>query len=386
MRQKRYPMDRGNELTERECSGLVSAARRSALCGRSACVLQRRVVAPGVHLERVVVPMRCGLRRCSECRKQKKAVAIRRMDGRWRQFVTFTIPHDECSRYHAWRHASRWMTELMERLRKEGRYETRQCVADGCRGRDSHPSVCHDGGKFDYAWVIEPHKDEFPHWHIAWTASYVCYDYLREIWQEITGLSCGNIKTIAASRPEHTTNYLSKYMSKGVYPDDVLAIMHRKRLWASTIKSPVVWSKGYKVVDFMTAERARIDERCPVFVRSEFDTGVTGMLEYWQLEKFVPGVVTKFVFNCGSEATALAALSEDQSLTESLEEYSAAERSIALRRAMRVVNWKVDEVNGRIMVDEPGVYSKTMRKNDEIADNAQGEPMPFLIVDEDIPF
>jgi hypothetical protein len=298
---KKWRRDRGNVLTQRELAAAAHTERRADMCCSECVTLERRLPAAGVHLERIQVPMRCGLRRCGSCFDAKRQLAAPRMQGAWKQFVTITIPHDEYSRMHAWRNASRWMTELTERLQSRARRGRRQCVSWNCRDRAPHYEMDTQGKKLELAWVVEPHKDGFPHWHIAWSADYVCFDYLRECWDDVAGLGITHVVVRKVYDPESIARYMIYYLTKAVYPEEILAVCYRKRLWATTTRRVKKWELGYQIAGIRSSKGSSIEKDRPTLPCSSSIMGVGVKPSNWRVVLHVRGIVSKWELSSQSE-------------------------------------------------------------------------------------
>jgi hypothetical protein len=48
--------------------------------------------------------------------------------------------------------------------------------------------------------------------------------------------------------------YLVKYLTKAHYPEWVLAVLYRKRLWGTTNRKPKEWEQGYVMVDIIKGQ------------------------------------------------------------------------------------------------------------------------------------
>jgi hypothetical protein len=299
---KKWPKDRGNVLLQRELTAAVHTQEREDRCCSKVATLERRIPFAGVLVERCQVPMRCGLRRCKDCLKLKKLVAAPRMIGPWKQFVTMTLPHNECSALHAWRHASEWMTEVADRLRSRVKKGTRQCVAWNCQNRGPHPEIRVDSGRLEYAWVVEPHKDGYPHWHLVWNANFVCYDYLREVWDDVAGYGISHMQVRKVKTPESISRYLIKYLNKAIFPPEVLACTYRRRLWATTVKRPPKWELGYQVIGFQDYRNSSVDPEKQTWESSSLTMGVDAKLSSWSIVQRIPGVVARILIIYGGQS------------------------------------------------------------------------------------
>lgn len=309
------PVDRGDPLKGSERAAFRHLRTRAALCGRAVAILDRCLPAPGVHLERVAVPMRCGVRECETCFAAARQEASSRMEGPWQQFVTVTMRQTQCSRSHAWRHASRWISRLMERVQEAVKRGPRICKSWNCRHRREHVQANVKSGKLEYAWALEPHESLWPHWHIAWNADYVCYDWLREAWAEINGFGIQNIRTNKVYTPSGISHYMAEYMSKARYPTWILAILYRRRIWASTIPKRRVWDGGYALVDIVTGEFARSACAGEIPPKCNSSSSAEIPAKYWTCVEAVEGIFSRWEVDpwyqeLGSPAAAREAWAE----------------------------------------------------------------------------
>jgi hypothetical protein len=134
----------------------------------------------------------------------------------------------------------------------------------------------------------------------------VCKQWIREQWDEITGLGIPEVKVKNVYQIEGVCYYLCKYMTKAKYSDEILAVLKRRRLWASTITARPKWEQGYIRVACLNGEDARnVIERstmiklplsaladvasrwwaCVIHVRGMF--GVWEAAEWWRLAEIV---------------------------------------------------------------------------------------------------
>ncbi len=300
---RRRAPDRGNLLSQRESARLVKSRERVALCGHYGITLQRRLPAAGIHAETCVVTMACGLRTCPKCFRRARAHARYRMEGPYRQFVTFGLSRKGISKLHAWRNMSKWVGELMKRLSREADKGIWQCYAEHHKKRKAHEIVNTNGKPLDYAWVIEPHKSEWPHVHVAWSAEYVCYNWIREQWNEITGQEIRWSKTKKVYTIDGVCRYMTDYMTKSVYPEYILAVLYRRRLWASTVRKRSKWEQGFTCLRILTPRDARValgGSRAKSLVSSMY-AGVS--TTQWSFVERASGICIRWAY---SEPTGLA--------------------------------------------------------------------------------
>jgi hypothetical protein len=285
------PIDKGEHLTELEMSRFWLLRHKASICGSAVAVLQRKIPAAGVRTERIAVPLRCRTRECLLCSRYAADHAKARMEAEWRQLVTLTVRQDKCSESHAWRWTSRWVSRLMSRLQLAVKRGPKKC---GCGAwyHDHNPNeIVPNGEVLTYAWVIEPHKKGWPHVHIAWDAPFVCFNFVRELWWEITGIESSGSWVEKVVRNGKIANYLAKYLSKGTFSTAMLALMWRRRIWASNVKTRQKWESGYEIVEIKKGKCAEklLDTAEPPMVRNE--SAMVGEAHHWE---FVDGVCGKF--------------------------------------------------------------------------------------------
>lgn len=291
---KDWPIDMGDVLSRRELAVAITTRRRASQCRKRAVTLQRSIPSAGHCAERAQVPLRCGLRRCKSCLKIKKLQAKARMVGPWKQFVRLSIPHAEMSKLHAYRQASRWIRETLERLKSRARLGRRQCCAMACAERPPHHEIRCEANTFDYAWCIEPHKDGYPHWHVAWSAEYVCYDYLKEVWDDVTGFGLCSTFVEKVKDPESIARYLCDYLTKANFTDDVLAVMYRRRTWASTMKRGKKWEMGFKIVNIQRMNRSALAKKWASLPSWSTGTPAVASDCRWSCQLHIPKTVTSW--------------------------------------------------------------------------------------------
>jgi hypothetical protein len=351
MATKKRPLDRGGSLTHREKARVTRAAEKRDMCCKGVAVLQRRLPAAGVLAETIAVPMTCGLRSCWACFDRYRQAACHRMEGPWKQFQTITLRREGISNLHAWRNMSKWVSELMKRLARESEKGIWQCYAGSCESRNAHEIVNTGGKKLEYAWVIEPHKTPWPHAHVAWSASYVCYDWLREQWEEITGQGIQYVHNRKVYSVDGMCRYLTKYMSKAVHSDEILAVLHRRRLWASTIKKRNVWELGFQMLATLKGVDARdaLNGSAKKPLQSSTFAGVATI--QWVSARSVPGIFSVWVSTDAREA-ADRRIAQDWEMTpEGKYRKSVYDNLRARYRAERRAERYMICQDGAVMVD-----------------------------------
>lgn len=165
------------------------------------------------------------------------------MAGPWTTFWTLTYSHTGRSVLQDSRAVHGWIRELTNVLRSvsvpgnvwpiqisaQGEQEHQDANLARKKGERKHSII-------QYAWAIENHKSGFPHVHIATNVEWVCFHWLRLVWETITGASASNIDVRPVYQVDGVCKYLSKYVSKGGITPDLLGIWSRRRLWATTRK------------------------------------------------------------------------------------------------------------------------------------------------------
>jgi hypothetical protein len=192
---------------------------------------------------RMVCQTHCGTRACPACAEAMRERQCARVSGPWKLFLTLTVPRFPWTITEAWHDIHTWLKEFLRELRRyiarawkpttakteSGRRRWARCASEAHR---------RTGGirKLEYAWVIENHKDGWPHVHMCVNTAYIDYSLVRELWQGVTGVFFANVDGKPVWDVDGTCKYLSKYVSKGVLPLDILAILKGRRLWACSIE------------------------------------------------------------------------------------------------------------------------------------------------------
>jgi len=301
------PVDMGDEPTRKELGKFWLLRHRAEQCSTSVAILQRHAISAGDRIERLAVPLRCRTRECLRCSVFAGQYAARRMEFQWTQLLTLTLRQDQCSEAHAWRWVSRWVSKLMTRLQMIARKGVKQCGCWSNPERKDHAEIVLSGDKLTYCWVIEPHKKGWPHVHIAWDARYVCFDRVRELWWEITGIRKSGSWVVKVGSTERIPNYLVKYLTKGTFSTKLLAYMFRRRIWASNVRRTSQFESGYQLIDVVKgadADRA-VDVSGPPLTSKEsfwaakehhwtFLEGANGKYNSW----YISGQISDIAVSC----------------------------------------------------------------------------------------
>ena len=235
-----------DDLTDRELAAFHAGQSARRVCGTHAVILERQGVGPTVSHERMAAPLRCGQRMCETCFGISRKVASEALKGHWSQFLTLTIDHQKGHFAHCWRNISKWASKFMRALTRAAKRG-----ATRCRCGD-HPEGTWPGtvrtwdGSLAYAWVVEPHRDMFPHVHAVLDSWFVCYTWIRRTWARITRENPRMVKMMKVGDVGGVCSYLVKYLTKAAFPDVILAILYRKRLWGRSLRPAIRREPGWK--------------------------------------------------------------------------------------------------------------------------------------------
>jgi hypothetical protein len=89
-----------------------------------------------------------------------------------------------------------------------------------------------------YAWVLEPHQDGWPHVHMVVEPDYVDYTWLRGVWSQCCGVVDAWVYGEQVYSIDGACRYLCKYISKAQLSIEILAILFRRRMWATNLERP----------------------------------------------------------------------------------------------------------------------------------------------------
>lgn len=259
-------------LRPEERQRLRESWERSGACGRTWQAYRRSRRVDGRRQEqRMVVQVPCGLRVCPDCARARQGQVMRRVAGPWRLFITLTLPQAARSPGTAWRQVSGWIRRWLRALRRL------------VRQRD--PRVRCEG-RLAYAWVLEAHRSGFPHIHLALSASWLDAHWIRQSWGACHKWGRCRVDVQRARKTVALNWYLAKYLSKARLTPDILAIMYRRRLVASTMRAASEEEQGWTLESRLDQTRARLSMEEPER---------WGRAEGWRMSWSVPGAAAMWV-------------------------------------------------------------------------------------------
>lgn len=221
-------------LTEPERARVRVSERRREFCRHSWIELRRVSASPSGRTEhRRLMPIPCGLRGCERCAERRRRDNSLRAQGPWKVTVTLTLPRDRPLR-EQWESMPRWVSRYCAALRGAARRDREEFQLDG--------------GKLDYAWALEAQKDGTPHAHLVFSAGWIPASWSIETWNRITGCVMAWQRIEQIRDRSDMCRYLCKYIVKAGLSDDVLAILYRRRLFASTMPASSSGTLGWEVV------------------------------------------------------------------------------------------------------------------------------------------
>lgn len=256
--------------------------RRSALCGVGGMYLEGRS-GSGVPIA-ACQSLPCRIRGCPKCHVYASRRLATRCDpepesGGWTGMLTLTLPRSNLTRADAWERIGAWAGRM-------AKYMLRFWNSKKMKSRDARDR---DAG---YVWVVEAHKDGWPHVHMLlsigewkWMeldefSSYA--EWIRQTWGKITGtwgvtsaFEClegvwQKVKRVVGVEPncrwdvartDHVRqgDYARKYLLKPPSGEwlDIAVWSYRKRRLGASRKAPVRCRSWDRVVmvsaDTMTA-------------------------------------------------------------------------------------------------------------------------------------
>ena len=201
--------------------GMLRMARS---CGSVWKSFRKAEATPGgIEERRLVMMTACGLRVCEKCGNKNRERRCKRVLGPWGSFFTLTLPHREMGLRFAWERVHAWLRRFTIKLRRWVRGDAGQSFK---------------GESFEYAWALEPHKSGYPHVHLVTSSRFIPWAVVKSLWNESTGYHASSMKAKRVDDVGGVSQYLAAYISKEVFPDELFALLFRKRLWACTLPAP----------------------------------------------------------------------------------------------------------------------------------------------------
>lgn len=240
------PRQRSVILTDHERDNLRHLAGQAARCGNSWGAFRGfESREDGDYEIRLACQLKCGTRACRECSDRIRAREAWRVAGPWNLFLTLTLPRGRAAAADAWREIHGMIADFVREMRRETRIATMTEDENVAlekpytkeRIEQAREKIRASEG-FEYAWVIEPHKDGWPHVHLVINTKWVDFVWMRELWSKCAGVADAWVYGEVVYQVNGACRYLCKYISKSVLTLDILAIMFRRRLWATSLKKP----------------------------------------------------------------------------------------------------------------------------------------------------
>lgn len=273
-------------LSPEEREWLKRGEGKAAMCAGTWAVFGRATKAGNQPLEeRMATPMMCGRRACQHCMETHRKKKRSRVEGPWKTFITITYSHRGVRVDEAWRAVHGWLSRLAAWMRKRFRGEGMP--------------------KMDYAWVLEPHKSGHPHVHLCSTLEWIDIPLWKRKWSEITCLPVEWLKVKRVWSSDGVCYYLAKYLEKAVMSNEVLALLGRRRLFASTLPALPEPDATWTRIGYMTEKR----------VWSEVENAEIWRLELgWRLKRKHEGALVTWVRDWSCPVLAALAVRYGESL------------------------------------------------------------------------
>jgi hypothetical protein len=116
--------------------------------------------------------------------------------GRW-VLITLTL-NREISKQDAWANINRWVSEFLQRMRV-------------------YLGKVKKASRFSYLWVVEPHRDDYPHVHILALFPFVDIERIYGWWKaegkQLSAFQGVDVRFIGSA--ENVRDYVVKYLVKG---------------------------------------------------------------------------------------------------------------------------------------------------------------------------
>lgn len=236
-------------LSDRDLAAYHAGIDARRLCSTHAAVLERVARVDGQAYERVAVPMLCGQRMCDVCFARSREVAGEALKGHWKQFLTLTTAHEKGRMLHCWRKFSQWASKMMAAMVRVAKRGAKPCRCGKKIGKGKHQTCRVEADWLSYGWVIEPHSSMWPHLHVCLDSTFFCYHWIRKRWAKITHEEAYVMKMKKVKDINGICRYLVKYLTKASFPDMLLAVLYRKRLWGRSNRPRSVDVGGWSLLD-----------------------------------------------------------------------------------------------------------------------------------------
>lgn len=244
----------------------------------------RRFEDAGSHVveHRIACRTTCGTRGCPDCmRRRRDRVAARAaMDAG--VFVTLTVSSNVMSCRDAWLSVGEWVSALCQSMRRVVREEGQRTIDVRPESQEDALASWVSGGierrppgPLQYSWVVEPHNSGWPHIHMLIGADRISVEWLRPEWQRIVGDEAANVDITPVDDAAGAIRYLTAYVTKARLTLDILAVMHRKRIFGTTMPVSVP-----RVVQWSEDETTTPDEAA----RQVRDPRMWGVNEGWRVD------------------------------------------------------------------------------------------------------
>ena len=264
---RRSPRVRFLVLNDRERNATRALLKSAASCGSRWAAFRRTEYGDqGATEYRLACQVACGTRMCPACDEKIRRRESWRVEGSWAMFLTFTLPPEVGTPEECWRKVHGFISKLLKRLRKATygstdfpiRYEREEVerIQEINRGI---PEKNRQLPIFQYAWAMEPHESGRPHVHMVVNCAYIHYPWLLKAWRKATKNARSLFDGRKVWQKDGVCRYLCKYISKACLPPDVLGILKRRRLWATSVPRPPAPPKRWTREEKTSADAAWLD-------------------------------------------------------------------------------------------------------------------------------
>ena len=239
---------------------------RSERCLRQWAAKRRLAMTDGgLREQRMVHALRCHCRQCWTCETDRRERMKSRVAGAHRVFFTGTTPRERCSARDSWIVVGEARSAFQRELHRELAYASRELtgrtdwrgVRKDLRTEEARHNIRTDR-KLELAWVLEEHKDGYAHLHMCLNIEWMDPVWTKALWARCLGVAWAICKAKRVWQADGVCWYLSTYISKGMLDVDVLAVMYRRRIFASTVRRAAQEKSGWTPddeVNSIVAER-----------------------------------------------------------------------------------------------------------------------------------